>query len=240
MCSSDLVHRPAANEVALTVSTPGATVTADVDLTAAATVSGTLLGTDGLPLSGVSLVVFCPSPPATSAALGCAGGVTASVTEGAYSASLNPGTYRLVGGSSYSVTSPQALLTVVAAEVVPCDIVAGSPGSVSCDESPPPAPKGRLQGTVLAEDLSVIGGLVGVIACPAATYAVPSVGCTGGALTIASGVDGAFGLDLDVGEYRVFGGTIALPSPYTTVTISEGGTVACEIRTGAPGSISCS
>ena len=74
----------------------------------------------------------------------------------------------------------------------------------------------------------------------AATYAVPSVGCTGGALTIASGVDGAFGLDLDVGEYRVFGGTIALPSPYTTVTISEGGTVACEIRTGAPGSISCS
>ena len=233
------VHRPAANGVPFVASTPGSTVTVDVDLTAAATVSGTLLGTDGLPLAGVSLVVFCPSPPATSAALGCAGGATAYATDGAYSTSLNPGTYRLVGGTM-SQTSPQALLTVVAAEVVPCDIVAGSPGSVSCDESPPPAPKGHLQGTVLSVDGSVLSGLVGIVACPAATYAVPSVGCTGGALTIASGVDGAFGMDLDVGEYRVFGGTMALPSPYTTVTISEGGTVACEIRTGTPGSISCS
>lgn len=233
------VRRPAANEVAFTVSTPGSTVTADVDLTAAATVSGTLLGTDGLPLSGVSLVVFCPSPPATSAALGCAGGVTAYAIDGVYSASLNPGTYRLVGGSSYSVTSPQALLTVVAAEVVPCDIVAGSPGSVSCDESPPPAPKGRLQGTVLAQDLSLIGGLVGVIACPAATYAVPSFGCAGGATVLASGSDGSFGVDLDVGSYNVIGGTTSILSSVAGVSITEGGTVQCAIRVGSTATISC-
>jgi hypothetical protein len=227
---------------AFSVLSTGSSVTVDVSFTAPATVSGTLLGTDGAPLPSVSLVVFCPSPPATTAALGCAGGVTAYAVDGGYTALLLPGTYRLVGGNCCGTSSPQALLTVVADEVVACDLVAGpygAGGSVSCDESPPPAPKGQLQGTVLADDLSVIGGLVGVIACPASGYPTPSMGCTGGATVLASAADGSYSVALDVGSYTVIGGTLANLSPVVTVSITEGGSVTCAVRVGATATISC-
>lgn len=224
--------------IPITVATPGSHLVVDEVFATPGVVAGTLLDGDGMPLTGIALVQFCPTPPATVAAQGCSGGVTAYAIDGNFSATLVPGVYRFVGGTMSS-QSPQALVTVASGASIPCDLVAGPGGSVSCDESPPPAPKGQLHGTVLADDLSVIGGLVGVIACPASGYPTPSMGCTGGATVLASGVDGSYSVALDVGSYTVIGGTLAKLSPVVTVSITEGGSVTCEVRVGATATISC-
>lgn len=238
------VHPPTATgfadaDAAFSVTADGSSVTVDVSFAVPATVSGPLLG-GGEPMND-AFVIFCPSPPATIATVGCAGGVTVSGYGGWYSATLIPGAYRLIGGNTSEYT-PQAFITVEAGEALTCALYAGpygASGSVSCDESPPPAPKGQLHGTVLADDLSVIGGLVGVIACPAAGYPTPSMGCTGGATVLASGVDGSYSVTLDVGSYTVIGGTLAKLSPVVTVSITDGGTVTCDVRVGAASTISC-
>ena len=198
---------------------------------------GTLVDDAGAPLQG--FVVLCPHPPYNTAAFPCSGGaVVSAAADGTYVAHLQPGSYIVGGGLPGGSSTPTGTFTVAAGDDLPCDLRTGSSGYVSCDQTPPAESPGHLRGTVLGTNGSPMTGLVGVFACPSATYAVPSYGCTGGGLALADS-SCAFSLDLPPGSYTVIGGTTALPSPVATVTLGAGSTVTCDIRGGAPGSISC-